>query len=305
MKIGQFDTVTVGAAPGFQRRIGRLLDPADEFAVIVAIDHGLAGWVDGLRDPAAALTRVMAEQPNGIILNAGLARRVISFFCDRSSPALIIGIDQVVHAGPRGSGPAVAHFPQRYVSEAALMGADAVKAMLLMGHPDRSAQADNLSYLGRMAMACQRWQVPFIVEPYLCGPDVQPSGSQRSEMNADGARMAVEIGADLLKLEYPGDPTVFHDIVSSMPVPVVVLGGPRRPSRRAVLHDIAAAARAGAVGVAMGRNIWGQDDPAAMIRAIRDAARSSGSGGPRARADASTLASPSSGEMLGATVGTE
>ena len=174
-----------------------------------------------------------------------------------------------------------------------------------MGHPDRSAQADNLRSLGRMARVCQRWQVPFIVEPYLCGPDVQSGGIRRSELNADGARMAVEIGADLLKLEYPGDPAVFHDVVFSMPVPVVVLGRPRRPSRLAVLHDIAASARAGAVGVAMGRNIWGQDDPAAMIRAIRDAARLSSSGGPRAPADASAPASPSGGEMLGDAGGAE
>jgi DhnA family fructose-bisphosphate aldolase class Ia len=54
-------------------------------------------------------------------------------------------------------------------------------------------------------------------------------------------------------------------------VPVLVLGGPRRPTQRETLADVVAAAEAGAVGLTIGRNVWGYPEPGPMIRALRTA----------------------------------
>jgi DhnA family fructose-bisphosphate aldolase class Ia len=248
------------------------LGPVKDFAVIVAMDHGIAGFVNGLHEPANVLAKVIVENPRGVLLNAGLARRLIREFSALDSPCLIVALDQVIHSGPRGAGPAVAHGPQVSVEEAMRLGADAVKTMLVMGL-DRAAELDNLHYLARTAEQCHQWEIPLMVEPYLWGAAVPADAAERAQLGADGARNAIETGADVLKIEYPGDPGLFEQIVRSSPVPVVVLGGPRRPTQREVLEDVIAAARAGAVGVTMGRNIWDQQDPAAMIRAIRVAVR--------------------------------
>jgi DhnA family fructose-bisphosphate aldolase class Ia len=48
----------------------------------------------------------------------------------------------------------------------------------------------------------------------------------------------------------------------------VILGGAKRGDERDMLADIKAAVDAGATGVAIGRNIFQADDPAAMTAAV-------------------------------------
>ena len=50
--------------------------------------------------------------------------------------------------------------------------------------------------------------------------------------------------------------------------PVVILGGPERSDDRGVLQGIHDAMNAGAIGVAIGRNIWNRERPAHMVAAL-------------------------------------
>src|SRR5437867_462589 len=100
------------SSPGMIRRTGRLFDPASGCSVIVAMDHGMGGVPDGFRYPQQLLETTLAAQPDGVLLNAGLARRFAHLFARRDAPALVLGIDQVVHIGPGGTGPSEVHWPQ-------------------------------------------------------------------------------------------------------------------------------------------------------------------------------------------------
>ncbi len=51
-------------------------------------------------------------------------------------------------------------------------------------------------------------------------------------------------------------------------MPAVVLGGAKKGSERVMLETVSAALQAGAMGVAIGRNIFQADDPAAMTAAV-------------------------------------
>jgi DhnA family fructose-bisphosphate aldolase class Ia len=248
-----------------------MVDSRSGCSVIVAMDHGMGGVPDGFADPGALLETVLAAEPDGVLLNAGVARRFAHLFARRDAPALVLGIDQVIHAGSGGKGPAETHWPQVEVEEALRLGADTVKAMLIMGRTDPGGMASNMAYLSRAAETCRRWEIPLMIEPYLWGANVPADPSARAKMNADGARMALELGADLLKLEYGGDSRQFREIVQASPVPVFVLGGPKRPTQRETLADIVGAAEAGAIGLTIGRNVWQHADPAAMIGALRTA----------------------------------
>jgi DhnA family fructose-bisphosphate aldolase class Ia len=260
--------VVVGPA-GLARRLGRLFDPASGLSITVALDHGIAGVPAGFEAPRRLIEAVLAARPDALIMNAGLVRRCADLLARRDAPATILGVDHVIHESPRGGGGGVAHVPLISVEEAIRIGADCVKAMLLMGDPDRPATAANLAYLARLGEACRLWEMPLMIEPYLWGAAVPDDVAGRAELNADGARMAVELGADILKLEVGGDIGRFREIVRTAPVPVVVLGGPKRETARATLADVVAAAEAGAVGLTIGRNVWGQRDPAAMTNALR------------------------------------
>ncbi len=75
--------------------------------------------------------------------------------------------------------------------------------------------------------------------------------------------------SDILKLEYTGDKKSFQRIVDTSPVPVFVLGGPKRPTRRETLASVVDASECGAVGLTIGRNVWQHPDPVRMTAALR------------------------------------
>ncbi len=79
------------------------------------------------------------------------------------------------------------------------------------------------------------------------------------------ARVLSENGADIVKTYYCDG---FEEVVESCLAPIVIAGGTKRPTLEA-LDFTAKAIKAGAVGVDMGRNIFQNEHPVAMIKAVR------------------------------------
>lgn len=61
----------------------------------------------------------------------------------------------------------------------------------------------------------------------------------------------------------------FSKVVEGCPVPLVIAGGPKLETELDVFNLVHDAVEGGAAGVDMGRNIWQNDHPIAMIKAIR------------------------------------
>ena len=80
-----------------------------------------------------------------------------------------------------------------------------------------------------------------------------------------GCSLSKAAGADFVKTPYVAG---FEAVTAGVYVPVVVLGGARRGNEQAMLADIRAAIAAGGAGVAIGRNIFQAEDPAAMTAAV-------------------------------------
>ena len=78
-------------------------------------------------------------------------------------------------------------------------------------------------------------------------------------------RIAAEIGAHVVKTYYCEG---FSKVVEGCPVPLVVAGGPKLDTEADAFQLAHDALQQGAIGVDMGRNIWQNDHPIAMIRAI-------------------------------------
>jgi DhnA family fructose-bisphosphate aldolase class Ia len=101
-----------------------------------------------------------------------------------------------------------------------------------------------------------------------------PGGFMNKEMHtpekiASGARIAAETGADIIKTLYPGDPESMRRVVEYAMVPVVVLGGSKKPSVRDLYQEVYdAVILGGAAGVAIGNNIWRDPDPAGVTRGL-------------------------------------
>jgi DhnA family fructose-bisphosphate aldolase class Ia len=149
------------------------------------------------------------------------------------------------------------------------LGADGVKMLLIFGRESAAGHADNVERVAAVARACESWGVPLMVEPVLWGravPDAERASPRRIQSIA---RIAVELGADLLKVPCPADMDAFRTLVEASPVPVLILGGPRAATERELLAGVAEAMATGARGVAFGRNVFQQRDPASVVRALR------------------------------------
>ena len=79
---------------------------------------------------------------------------------------------------------------------------------------------------------------------------------------AYGARIGLELGEDIVKVKYTGSLESFRWVVqSAFPTKVIMSGGPLIRTDEEFLSRVKDVLAAGAVGVAVGRNIWQRNDP--------------------------------------------
>ena len=226
---------------------------------ILAMDHAqnfntlpaLANPKKLVREIAAAgadsfLSTVgMAEHLTDSFLGKGIIVRAeggVSFLGDKSKPMQItVNAEDIVR-----------------------MGADAV---ITMSFPGSKFENEILSNLTRVCMDMHRWGVPVVAEALPRG--FEPAEDSRTPENLTFAcRQSVELGADIVKTNYTGDQDSFKTLVDSTYKPVVILGGAKKVPVEELLREIKDALEVGGAGIAMGRNIWGHENPVGYTAAI-------------------------------------
>jgi putative autoinducer-2 (AI-2) aldolase len=80
------------------------------------------------------------------------------------------------------------------------------------------------------------------------------------------SRIAAELGARVVKTYWCEN---FDKVTQGCPVPVVMAGGPQVDTELEVFEFVHDGIQKGAVGVNLGRNVWQNDYPVAMIKALR------------------------------------
>ncbi len=80
------------------------------------------------------------------------------------------------------------------------------------------------------------------------------------------SRVCAEQGAAVVKTYYCED---FEKVVEGCPVPVVIAGGPRTENDLEVIEFVYDGMQKGAIGVNLGRNIWQNECPEGMARALQ------------------------------------
>ena len=108
--------------------------------------------------------------------------------------------------------------------------------------------------------------MPLVAMMYPRGKNI--ANPNDVEVVAHAARAGAELGADIIKTNYTGDPESFARVVKGCPVPVVIAGGPKTETDMEFLQMIDGAMQAGARGVAIGRNVFQHKDPVQMTQAI-------------------------------------
>ncbi|MDR1193042.1 MAG: hypothetical protein LBK98_02560 [Peptococcaceae bacterium] len=249
-------------------RFNRLFDNCGK-TVMVAMDHGQGGVKPGLAHPERLLRVIVDANPDAILLGSGMARVFNWMFGGKNKPALVISSDFIVSGGvPQREGE-IEHVQQSIsVEECARLGADGIKALLVFGKRDMELHTRNMRYITELAEECDRWNMPLIVEPTAWGAELTAEERGKAALYADMARIAAELGADMVKCDFVGAPEEFRQVVDNCPVPITILGGGKAEAGK-LAYTIEAAAKCGARGVVFGRNVWQSPDPAKMVRALK------------------------------------
>jgi class I fructose-bisphosphate aldolase len=130
--------------------------------------------------------------------------------------------------------------------------------------PSRERQ-DTVTRIGRVVSQADRFDLPVMVEPLVID---EPRSPENSAVEGHAARIAMEAGADIIKIGYPG-PDLMAAWTAELGVPVVVLGGPRSGDPEGVLTLASDAIAHGASGIVIGRNVW-QREPSVTRDLVRE-----------------------------------
>jgi DhnA family fructose-bisphosphate aldolase class Ia len=237
------------------RRMKHIFAP-DGRALIVAMDHGLMdGPCKGLEDPGKTIQKIVAGGANAVLTSYGVARQ---FDDELASIGVILRVDGGSTSLRKGAGPGKLFFS---IEEGLRLGAD---ALVVSAFPGGENETETMQNLAQIASEAHAWELPVLAEMVPGGFD-SPSELRTAHSVSVAARVGSELGADFVKIPYVEG---FTAVTRTSYVPVVILGGAKRGGEREMLVDIKAAVDAGASGVAIGRNIWQSENPAAMTAAV-------------------------------------
>lgn len=245
-----------------KHRIGRLINRESGRIFIAALDHGLqhGPHLKGIGRLKKTLIEIVKGEPDAVILNPGMVKSVFLGF--EGTLGLIIKLTAFTPFNP--------HFdaPTGSVEEALRLGADAVSVGFLFGSGSLK-QIELLRDTGFFVEKCIEWGLPLFIHAYPRGEEIPREEWYSLKRVEYAARAAAEIGADYVKTSYTGSLESFRRVIQSCPVPVIQAGGPKVDSDLEFLKTVEASIEAGAIGVAVGRNLFSHKHPGAMAEAIR------------------------------------
>ncbi len=254
---------------GKELRMSKLFRRNSRRMVLITIDHGIC--IDPMKeinDPAAIIPKVAEGGADAVLLTPGIARLAYREFVNTDT-SLMLRIDGTATS----IGPDLTNDDLISSVESALrIGADAVATFGVIGVP-REAQLSRK--IGMVSDECDRWGMPHMTEVIpneILTHQFQDRADRKwpsdPEVIKYSARVAAELGADIVKGYYTGDPNTFREVIEYCPVPYVVLSGPAGGDPEVFLNFVQEAIQCGASGVSVGRNVWTYSDPTAMTRAI-------------------------------------
>lgn len=229
-------------------RMNRVFRP-DRAAIVVPIDHGLVwGRVPQLEAPVTVMKRFLKEDVTGFMISTGIAKASEVEMAQNPGMARILAIDAFwpTSAPDTGTGTLVAS-----VEDAVRLGVDCVK-LLLPWNVNDEEKVRYCQRIGTVVGEASKWHIPVMVEPVFLSA---PRSPEIIEAELEVARVAYDLGADIIKITFPG-PEATAKLCAELDIPIVVAGGPLSGDAKSTLKDVSDAIEAGAQGVVVGRKVW-------------------------------------------------
>ena len=272
-------------APGKRTRLRRLLfefGPGRGTLLFLPIDQGIEhGPRDFFPNPASKdpeyQFRLAAEAGySAIACQIGLATKYYPDYAGQVP--LILKVNGKTDIPPSDEALSTTNAS---VEDAVRLGADAVGYTLYVGSP---RQDDDLLQLQGVRQDCDRYGMPLMIWAYPRGSAIDKKGGRDSFYAIDyAARVAMEMGADVVKLNMPklnpdkdnDSPAPYNEMdvtqaeairhcVESAGRALVVLSGGSKVDDEKLLAQTRMIMEAGGSGVIFGRNVWQREWGAAV-----------------------------------------
>lgn len=242
-------------------RMSRLVNPVSNKMMAITVDHAISRGIapmKGLQPIQSTIDKIVAGRPDAMTMTKGIAEHCMWQHAGKVSLLLKCSSYSPVHPTKDvlfGS-----------VDEAVRMGADAVSigAMTLGDFQDVQ-----FAEIGKISEECMIKGMPLIGHVYPKGESVPADKRTAWENIAYCCRSAAELGIDIIKTTYTGDPDSMAKVVDCCPARVVIQGGDACKTLDDYLQMTRDAMDCGVGGVTMGRFVWDYRDVTALVVVLR------------------------------------
>jgi putative autoinducer-2 (AI-2) aldolase len=238
---------------GMENRLARMIPPATGRSVMLACDHGyFMGPTTKLENPRKTIEPLL-PYADTLAVTRGILRNCVD---PKWRTAILLRVSG-------GSSILMEDLSNEEITasmeDAVRLNVACVALSIFVGTAHEKQTLVNLSKLVDQG---QEYGMP-VMAITAVGKELEKRDSRYLALSC---RLAAEVGVQIVKTYYCED---FSRVVEGCPVPLVVAGGPKLNTEEDVFKLAHNALQEGAVGVDMGRNIWQNENPIAMIKAIR------------------------------------
>ena len=225
--------------------------------VWIPIDHGVSDYpVDGLENLEKLIKDI--AHADAIVAQKGVVSKYAQIGANMVAHLSV----STRHAGNRSSDKILVGS----VEESMSRGAKGVSVQVNMGSPD---EPEMIERLGSITQDSHYLNCPVLGMIYPRGENLQRMEGDDTQGAAHAARLAFEMGCDVVKTKWTGSIESFRKVTSAVPIPVLIAGGPAGSSTEEVLTIVHKAMQAGGGGVCMGRHVFSHQSPGKMVTALK------------------------------------
>lgn len=239
-----------------EKRLNRLFDESGNITIL-PVDHGITmGPVKGLNHFGDNV-RPLLSHINSIIMQRGMIKSYYELLCNKK-----LGL--IMHI----SGNTCLTYQENRkvltgsVEEAISLGCDGVSIHVNIGN---QYDSDMLKDFAEVSAECDRNGMPLLAMMYARGEMIKEELS--NDYIKHVARVAQEMGADIVKVNYSGSVESFEEVVEACKIPVIMAGGDQ-VNIDVLYQNVYDSIQAGGRGVAVGRNVFQAENPLEILDGI-------------------------------------
>lgn len=224
------------------------------------LEHGPSDFNDKNVDPKYIIEIAKKGKYNGIVFQKGIAEKYNKEIKASKVPLIVKlnGKTSLFKGEPIARQLCT-------VDEAIKLGAAAVGYTIYIGSDSEDELLQEFVNIEREA---HKKELPVITWIYPRGKSTKDKKPE--ELMAYAARTALEIGADIVKIQYTGKFKDLQWAVKSAGKTKVVVAGGTKKGEKELLTQIKEIMDAGCIGLAIGRNVWQHPKPLEITKKIKE-----------------------------------